>query len=148
MNTTSRSRKFLALSVAVVAAAGIGLGTSTNSFAATKTKPTPTTSTAAAHITKFTPTVSDPTTATAAELAAAGKAGGKTAQLAVKPMDSNAGNPISRATIMARAESWVAAAPLQRNRLPHRLQRHLSHRLLGLHLDGLGSALQLRQQLR
>ncbi|MFC1410938.1 hypothetical protein ACEZCY_15510 [Streptacidiphilus sp. N1-12] len=114
MPKSIRNRKLLALSIAVVAATGIGLGTSTSSFAAGATASFGATastagSASASGPTRFTPTVSDPTTATAAELAAAAKSGGPGSKLAVQPQDSNAGDPITRAAIMTRAQNWVTA---------------------------------------
>ncbi|MEV8031665.1 FG-GAP-like repeat-containing protein, partial [Streptomyces sp. NPDC086182] len=57
-------------------------------------------------LTHFTPTVPNPTTASAAQLAAAPRPVGAFAALTA---DSSAGGSISRADVIARAQSWVDA---------------------------------------
>ncbi|MFD5414129.1 C40 family peptidase [Streptomyces nojiriensis] len=93
----------LALSIAVV-----GAVTATTPGQAVADTPAPSAASSAANpgfLTHFTPTVPNPTTASAAQLAAGRPAGAFAAPAA----DSSAGGSVSRAEVIARAQSWVDA---------------------------------------
>ncbi|SEM68768.1 tachylectin-related carbohydrate-binding protein, partial [Streptacidiphilus jiangxiensis] len=63
------------------------------------------------HTVPFKPTVANPTNGTPAQIAAALAAAKKsTHRSGIAPRDAHAGDPISRTTVMARAEAWVNAA--------------------------------------
>ncbi|WP_328964792.1 FG-GAP-like repeat-containing protein [Streptomyces virginiae] len=100
MNMTIR----LALSVAVV-----GAVTATTLGQAVGDTPAPSAAASGAanpgFLTHFTPTVPNPTTASAAQLAAGRPVGA----FATLTADSSAGGSISRAEVIARAQSWVDA---------------------------------------
>lgn len=94
----------LALSVAVV-----GAVTATTLGQAVADTPAPSAAASSAanpgFLTHFTPTVPNPTTASAAQLAAGRPVGA----FATLTGDSSAGGSISRAEVIARAQSWVDA---------------------------------------
>ncbi|WP_197084700.1 hypothetical protein, partial [Saccharothrix sp. ST-888] len=117
------TRKPSALSVAVAIALCLDVGASSVSYAATgraaadlpsasrsASSPRPAgpgIRTPSGRLTPFTPTVPNPDTATAEELAAGAAAAGFPAGPVTDPL-GQAGQPISRADVIARAQSWVA----------------------------------------
>ncbi|WP_051945230.1 C40 family peptidase [Streptacidiphilus rugosus] len=125
MTMTRRSRKFLALSVAVAATAGIALGTSSNSFAAdsagTNTDAVVSSSTANTLTVgsegTITTSIANPETATSAQVAAdssssvtdsttTSSTGGYQA-FSMSDAAVTKDGKIDRATVLARAQSWV-----------------------------------------
>ncbi|GAA2245206.1 hypothetical protein GCM10010430_28840 [Kitasatospora cystarginea] len=120
------TRRSAALWAAVALCLGTGTGTGTQSLsyaatgrpgtrlpaaarpssARTAAPPAPTARTPSSWLTPFTPTVPDPSTATAEELAAGAAAAGFPSGPITDPL-GQAGQPISRTDVIARAQTWV-----------------------------------------
>ncbi|WP_380608155.1 NlpC/P60 family protein [Streptantibioticus rubrisoli] len=68
------------------------------------------------HSTRFEPTVANPTTATAAQLATGTRSAVLSSRLVPRSTAAQTGKPISRSVVMARAQSWIAeGVPYNRN---------------------------------
>jgi hypothetical protein len=115
------ARKLLVLSVTVAASADVVLsGPVSHAVAhADAAVPVPVDvaqARAKPHSTRFEPTVANPTTATAVQLATGARSAVLSSRLVPRSTAAQTGKPITRSVVMARAQSWIAeGVPYNRN---------------------------------
>ncbi len=120
MSVSPSVRKLLVLSVAVAASADVALGGPASHAVTRADAVRPATvskAKAKAHSTRFKPTVIDPTTASVTQLATGVRSAVLSSRLDARVLGARTGRrPITRSTVMARAQSWVTeGVPYNRN---------------------------------